>query len=86
MTVEKPIPKLLHRAITSGAGSAMKQLEFREIICSFLQAREKSRVQGPIGFGFACLWLKKKKKDFYANHQLELLRQSLTFAFEEYDT
>ena len=60
MAVEKPIPKLLHRPITTGAGSAMKQLEFRAIICNFLQAWEKSRVQGQIGFGFACLWLKKK--------------------------
>ena len=59
MTVGKPKPKQLLRPITTGADSAMKQLQFLEITCNSLKAREKSRVHGVIGFGFASRWSKK---------------------------
>ena len=39
--------------ITTGANRAMNQSEFLAITCNFLNAREKLRVQGAIGFGFA---------------------------------
>ena len=58
MTVEKPKPKQLLRPITTGTNSAMNQSQFLAITCNSLKAREKSRVQGTIGFGFASHWLK----------------------------
>ena len=58
MTVEKPKPKQLLRPITIGAGSAKNQSQFLAITCNSLKAREKSRVHGPIDFGFASHWLK----------------------------
>ena len=36
----------------------MNQLELLSITCNSLKAREKPRVQGEIGFGFASHWLK----------------------------
>ena len=53
MTVEKPKPKQLLRPITTGAVSAMNQSQFLAITCNSPEAREKSRVRGAIGFGFA---------------------------------
>ena len=64
MTVEKPKPKQLLRPITTGPGSAMNQSQFLAIICKSLQAREKLRVHGAIGFGFASHWLKKWRESF----------------------
>ena len=64
MTVEKPKPKQLLRPITTGAGSAMNQSQFLEILCNSLQAREKSCVHGAIGLGFASLWLKNWRESF----------------------
>ena len=68
MTVEKPKPKQLLRPITTGADSAMNQSQFLAITCNSLEAREKSRVQGAIGFGFgfgfASRWLKNWCKSF----------------------
>ena len=58
MTVEKPKPKQLLRPITTGANSAMTQSQFLAIIWDLPKAREKSRVHGAIGFGFASHWLK----------------------------
>ena len=58
MTVERPKPKQLLWPITTGAGSAMNQSQFLAIRCNSLDAREKSRVHGAIGFGFASHWLK----------------------------
>ena len=58
MTVEKPKPKQLLRPITTGAGSAMNQSQFLAITCNSLEARERSRVHGAIGFAFASHWLK----------------------------
>ena len=54
----KPKPKQLLRPITTGAESAMNQSQFLAITCNSLEAREKSRVRGAIGFGFASHWLK----------------------------
>ena len=64
MTVEKPKPKQLLRPITTGAGSAMNQSQFVAIICNSLKGREKSRVQGAIGFGFDSHSLKNWRESF----------------------
>ena len=67
MTVEKPIPKQLLRPITTGANSAMNQSQFLAITCNSLEAREKSRVHGEIGFdeiGFDAHWLKNWREPF----------------------
>ena len=58
MTVVKPKPKKLLRPITTGANSATNQSHFLAITCNSHEAREKSRVHGAIGFGFASHWLK----------------------------
>ena len=68
MTVEKPKPQQLLRPITTGADSAMNQSQFLEITCNSLEAREKSRAHGAIGFGFASHWFKKLARVFLANH------------------
>ena len=64
MTLEKPKPKQLLRPITTGAGSAMNQSQFLASTCNSLEAREKSRVHGAIGFGFASHWLKNWRESF----------------------
>ena len=64
MTVEKPKPKQLLRPITTGANSAMNQSQVLAITCNSLKAREKSRVHGAIGFGFASHWLKNWRESF----------------------
>ena len=64
MTVEKPEPKQLLRSITTGADSAMNQSEFLAIICNSLKVREKWRIHGAIGFGFASHWLKNWREAF----------------------
>ena len=62
MTVEKPKPKQLLRPITTGAGSAMNQSQIPAITCNLLEAREKSRVHGAIGFDSH--WLKNWRESF----------------------
>ena len=64
MTVEKPKPKQLLRPITTAANSAMNQSQFLAITCNSLEAREKSRVHGAIGFCFASHWLKNGRESF----------------------
>ena len=64
MTVGKPKPKQLLRPITIGTNSAMNQSQFLAITCNSLEAREKSRVHGAIGFGFAAHWLKNWRESF----------------------
>ena len=64
MTVEKPKPKQLLRPITTGANSAMNRSQFLAISCNSLEAREKSRVHGAIGFGFDSHWLKNWRESF----------------------
>ena len=64
MTVEKPKLKQLLRPITTEAESAMNQSNFLAITCNSLEAREKSRVHGVIGFGFASHWLRNWRDSF----------------------
>ena len=64
MTVEKQKPKQLLRPITTGANSAMNQSQFLAMIRNLLKPREKSRVHGAIGFGFASQWLKIWRESF----------------------
>ena len=64
MTIEKRKPKQLLRPITTGADSAMNQSQFLAITCNSLEAREKSRVHGAIGFGFASHWLENWRESF----------------------
>ena len=42
----------------------MSQSQFLAITCNSLEAREKSRVHGAIGFGFASHWLKNWRNTF----------------------
>ena len=42
----------------------MNQSEFLAINCNSLEAREKSRVRGTIGFGFTSHWLKNWRESF----------------------
>ena len=63
MTVEKPKPKQLLRPITTGA-NIVNQSQFLAIIWKLLKAREKLRVHGAIGFGFASHWLKNLRESF----------------------
>ena len=64
MIVEKPKPKQLLRPIITGTKSSMNQSQFLAITCNSPKAREKSRVQGAIGFGFASHWLKNWRESF----------------------
>ena len=66
MTVKKPKPKQLLRPITTGAGSAMNQSQFLAITCNSLEVRERSRVHGAVGFGFASHWLKNWRDSYKA--------------------
>ena len=59
MTVETPKPKQLLRPITTGTNGAMNQSQFLAFTCNSLEAREKSRVHGAIGF-FFCFSLVEK--------------------------
>ena len=71
MTVEKPKPKQLLRPITTGTNSAMNQSQFLSVTCNSLKAREKSRVHGAIGFGFASHWLKNLQSRNYFRQSFE---------------
>ena len=64
MTVEKPKSNQLLRPIIKGANSAMNQSQVLAITCNSLEAREKSRVHGAIGYGFASHWLKNCRESF----------------------
>ena len=64
MTVEKSKPNQSLRPITIGANSAMNQSQFLAITYNSLEAREKSRVHGAIGFGFDSHWLKDWRESF----------------------
>ena len=80
MTAEKPKPKQLLRPITTGAGSAMNQSQFLAIICNSVEAREKSRVRGAIGFGFASHWLKNWRESFKPITKRSNRNHVITFA------
>ena len=79
MTVEKPKPKQLLRPITTGAGSSMNQSQFLAITCNSLEAREKSRVHGAIGFGFDSHWLKNWQESFKPITKRSNRNQIITF-------
>ena len=64
MTVEKQKPKQLLWPVITGTDSAMNQSQFLAITWNSLEAREKSRVHGAIGFGFASHWLKYWRDSF----------------------
>ena len=64
MTVEKPKPKQLLRPITTGTNNSTNQSEFLAVTCNSLEAQEKSRLHGAIGFGFAFHWLKNWREFF----------------------
>ena len=64
MTFEKPKPKQLLRPIITGTNSTMNQSQFLAITCDSLEAREKLRVRGAIGFGFDSHWLKNWRESF----------------------
>ena len=64
MTVEKPKTTQLLRPITTGTNCEMNQSQFLAITCNSLEAREKSRVHGAIGFSFASHWLKHRRESF----------------------
>ena len=74
MTVEKPIPKQLLRLITTGTNSTMNQSEFLAIACYLLKAREKSRAQDAIVYGFASHWLKTWSETFKPINQAKKSR------------
>ena len=79
MTFEKPKPKQLLRPITTGANSAMNQLEFLAVTCNSLEAREISRVHGAIGFGFDSHWLKNWRESFKPITKLSNRNHVITF-------
>ena len=79
MTVEKPKPKHLLRPITTGADSAMNQSQFLAISCNSLEAREKSRVNGAIGFGFDSHWLKNWRESFQPITKCSDRNHAITF-------
>jgi len=45
----------------------MNQSELLTIISNLVEARQKSRVQGAICFGFSSHWLEQLARDFRAN-------------------
>ena len=79
MTVEKPKRKQLLRPITTRAVSAMNQSQFLAITCNSLEAREKSRVYGVIGFGFDSHWLKNWRESFKPITKLSNRNYGITF-------
>ena len=79
MTVEKTKPKQLLRPITTGADSAMNQSQFLAITSNSLEAREKSRVHGVIGFGFDSHWLKNWRESFKPTTKLSNRNYGITF-------
>ena len=79
MTVEKPKPKQLLRPVTAGTNSAINQSQFLAITCNSLEAREKSRVHGAIGFGFASHWLKNWRVSFKPITKRSIRNHVITF-------
>ena len=75
MTVEKPKP----RPITTGTNSTMNQSQFLAITCNSLEAREKSRVHGAIGFGFDSHWLKNWRDSFKPITKHRIRNHVITF-------
>ena len=82
MTVKKPKPKQLLQPITTGTGSAMNQSQFLAITCNSLEARERSRVHGAIGFGFDSHCLKNWRESFKPITRRS--NRSQVFTFDSY--
>ena len=57
----------------------MSQSQFLAITCNSLEAREKSRVHGAIGFGFDSHWLKNWRESFKPITMLRNRKHGITF-------
>ena len=57
----------------------MNQSQFLAILFNSLEAREKSRVHGAIGFDFASHWLKNWRESFKANTKRSNRNHVITF-------
>ena len=57
----------------------MNQSQFLAITCNSLEAREKSRVHGAIGFGFDSDWLKNRRESFKPITKRSNRNQKITF-------
>ena len=79
MTVEKSKPKQLLWQITTGAVSLMHQSQFLAISCYSLEAWEKSRAHGAIGFGFASHWLKNWRESYKPSTKRSNRNHVITF-------
>ena len=64
MTVERPILRKFLRPTTTGTNSAINWSEFLATPRKLLKVREKSHLQGALGFGFCCSLLKKWREIF----------------------
>jgi len=64
MVAQLQITTQLLRPITTEADSTMNQSQFLAITCNSLEARERARVHGTIGFGFDSHWLKNWRESF----------------------
>ena len=57
----------------------MNQSQFLAITCNSLEAREKSRVHGVIGFGYDSRWLKNRRESFKPITKLSNRNYGITF-------
>ena len=57
----------------------MNQSQFQPITFNSLEAREKSRVQGAIGFGFDSHWLKNCRDSFKPITKCSIRNHVITF-------
>ena len=57
----------------------MNQSEFLAVTCNSLEAREKLRVRGAIGFGFASHWLKSWRESFKPITKRSNINHVITF-------
>ena len=57
----------------------MNQSQFVAISCNSLEAQEKSRVPGAIGFGFDSHWLKNWRESFKPNTKRSYRNNVITF-------
>ena len=85
MAVEKPKPKQLLRRITTGAGRAMNQSQFLAITWNSLEAREKSRVRGAIGFVFDSHWLQNWLESFKPITKRSMQSQSRNYFRQSFE-
>ena len=79
MTVVERKPKQLLLPITTGAASEMNQSQFLAITCNSIKAREKSRLHGAIGFGFASHWFKNWRESFEPTAECSNPNHVITF-------